>query len=72
MSDKWISVNDQLPPITWTMSALVLLTDGERICTGWYHIDDGWNCDIDSMQPTHWSPMSESVVRELMKEGGEK
>ena len=60
MSDKWINIYDQLPPITWTMSDLVLLTDGESIGIGWYHIDYGWTCGtIQKMKPTHWLPIPE-------------
>lgn len=60
MSEKWINVNDQLPPIGWTMSELVLVTDGECIGVGWYHMDDGWCCDtIPNLKPTHWLPIPE-------------
>ena len=55
MSDKWIPINVE-PPITWTMSDLLLLTDGESIGLGWYHMDDGWCCD-HVPQPTHWLPI---------------
>lgn len=57
MSDKWISVNVE-PPITGTMSDIVLLTDGGLIGIGWFHVDYGWWCDtIPNMKPTHWLPI---------------
>lgn len=65
MSGEWIPINVE-PPITWTMSDLLLLTDGESIGIGWYHMDDGFVCDtIPNMKPTHWMPIPKKRKEEI-------
>lgn len=65
----WISVEDELPKIGWTMSDTVVVTDengGLRLA--WYHQDEGWHFATGlPFEPTHWMPLPQAP-----KKGGEE
>ena len=65
----WISVNDELPRIDWTMSDTVVVTDGNGgLRLAWYHQDEGWHFATGlPFEPTHWMPLPQAP-----KKGGEK
>ena len=67
-SHSWISVEDELPKINWTMSDVVVVTDGKGFGTAWYHQDEGWHFGTQlPFEPTHWMPLSLPI-----KKGGKE
>lgn len=56
---QWISVEDELPKIGWTMSDTVVVTDGNGgLRLAWYHQDEGWHFATGlTFEPTHWMPL---------------
>lgn len=65
----WISVEDELPKIGWTMSDTVVVTDGNGgLRLAWYHQDEGWHFATGlPFEPTHWMPLPQAP-----KKGGEQ
>ncbi len=61
---NWISVEDELPKINWTMSDTVVVTDGDGgLRLAWYHQDEGWHFATElPFEPTHWMPLPKMPV----------
>lgn len=70
----WISVEDELPKIGWTMSDTVVVTDGNGgLRFAWYHQDEGWHFETGlPFEPTHWMAMPQRPVVSKMESTKQK
>ena len=70
----WISVEDELPKIGWTMSDTVVVTDGQGgLRLAWYHQDEGWHFATGlTFEPTHWMPLPSLPVLSNSSNTGKK
>ena len=72
IAPHWISVEDELPKIGWTMSDTVVVTDGNGgLRLAWYHQDEGWHFATGlTFEPTHWMPLPQPPVVSISSNTG--